>query len=91
MNRTPSNKAATLSADMLAAAAAEGVQRALAARASMAELTPEQAQQVSGAAVAVPTATSIGSIKLRPPIIYGLWYPIDPKTLGSEVLIQQQF
>jgi hypothetical protein len=89
MTQSIIKKAGTLSADTLAAAAAEGVQRALAARAAVTELTAEQTQQVSGAAVAVPTATTIGSIKLRPPIIYGLWYPIDPKQLGAETL--QQF
>jgi hypothetical protein len=80
--------AGRISADMLAAAAAEGVQRALAARASsLTELTADQTQQVTGAATAVPVAVS--SLKLRPPIIYGLWYPIDQKTLGS--LNTQQF
>lgn len=82
MSRTTSKEAGRISADALATAAAQGVQRALAARASMTELTPEQTEQVSGALTA-PTLTPVGSFKLRPPIIYGLWYPIDPKTLGT--------
>ncbi len=86
MSQDPCKKAGTLNADTLAAAAAEGVQRALAARAGMTTLTPEQAQQVSGAAIAQPTTAT--SIKLRPPIIYGLWQPIDQKEL---VLNVQQF
>lgn len=80
MSKHLPKEAGRLTADALAAAAAQGVQRALAARASMTELTPEQAQQVSGALTAVST---LSPTKLRPPIIYGLWNPIDPATLGS--------
>lgn len=90
MTKPLNQEAGRISADALATAAAQGVQRALAARASMTELTPEQASQVSGALTA-PTLTPIGSFKLRQPIIYGLWYPIDPKTLGAETLNVQQF
>lgn len=76
-----SKPAARITADTLAEAAAQGVQRALAARATPTELTPEQTQQVSGAAIA--PYTPITSIKLRQPIIYGLYYPLDPKQLES--------
>jgi hypothetical protein len=88
MTKPLSQEAGRISADTLAIAAAQGVERALAARATMTELTSEQTQQVSGALVASPV---VGSVKLRPPIIYGLWYPIDPKTLGAETLNTQQF
>ena len=82
MTKPIRNQAGRVSADTLALAAKEGVQRALAARAHMTELTPEQTSQVSGALVAVPTTISPKLI-LRPPIIYGLWQPIDIKTLSG--------
>lgn len=85
MTKPLPKEAGRISADTLAAAAAQGVQRALAAR--MTELSPEQTEQVSGAALAAPT--TISSVKLRPPIIYGLWYPIDP--VSVKTLDTQQF
>lgn len=82
MSKSIHKEAGRLTADALAMAAAQGVERALAARAAMTELTPEQAEQVSGAALAAPTA-ALRPTKLCPPIIYGLWYPVDPKQLDS--------
>jgi hypothetical protein len=85
MTTSTLKEAGRITADTLALAAKEGVQRALAARSSMTELTPEQTQQVSGAisaGIVSPTPT----LTLRPPIIYGLYYPINPTTLGAQTL-----
>lgn len=82
MSQSITKEAGRLTADALAAAAAQGVERALAARATMTELTPEQAGQVSGALAAAPAVLT--PTKLRPPIIYGLWYPVDPKQLDIQ-------
>ncbi|MFT3858644.1 MAG: hypothetical protein QM742_14475 [Aquabacterium sp.] len=78
MSQHTDKLAGRIDADTLAQAAAQGVQRALAAR-GLTELTPEQTREVSGAALASPTS----SLLIKQPIIYGLWQPIDTKTLGS--------
>lgn len=79
-------EAGRVTAESLALAAQEGVARALAARrATLTELTPEQTQEVSGAAT-VATIKPIKEITygkiVCPPIIYGLMAP-DPKQLEA--------
>ncbi len=80
-------EAGRVTAESLALAAKEGVARALAARHAMTELTPEQTQEVSGAAIAAtatikpPKEIIYGKI-VRPPIIYGLMAP-DSKQLEA--------
>ena len=78
-------EAGRITADTLALAAKEGVQRALAARANMTELTPKQTQQVSGA-ISAGVVSPAPTLILRPPIIYGLYYPLNPITLGAQTL-----
>ena len=85
MTTSTLKEAGRITADTLALAAKEGVQRALAARSSMTELTPEQTQQVGGA-LSAGVASLSPTLILRPPIIYGLYYPFNPTTLGAQTL-----
>lgn len=88
MSKPTKAEAGRLSADTLTQAVQEGVERALAARRAMTELTPAQTQAVSGAAAIAPVQPPkeiiYGKI-IRPPIIYGLIAP-DPKTLEAAIL-----
>lgn len=88
-NPTPA-QAARLTADDLADAVQQGVARALAARrngsSTLTELTPGQAQAVSGGLTAAQV-TLKPIVKLPcPPIIYGMIYPLDPKVLDAQSL-----
>jgi hypothetical protein len=68
MDQTKQDKAKRISAQDLAQAARAGVERALAARQGMTELTAEQVQQVSGAAAAARAIKPVvvGRIALPP-------------------------
>ncbi|MGE3917325.1 MAG: hypothetical protein AB7F78_16665 [Hyphomicrobiaceae bacterium] len=57
-----------ISVDEIEAIARQGVSRAMAARGGITELTAEQEEAVSGAAL----ASSVSSLRLLPPIIFGL-------------------
>jgi hypothetical protein len=90
-DRSNTGKARRITAQDLAEAARQGVERALAARQSaFVELTPEQIEQVSGGATAatkptVPTVPPIQGLIIKPPIhgviikppVFGL--VIDPQ------------
>ena len=52
MSKLMQHKAARISAADIQTIAGRGVERALAARCAVAELTPEESQQVGGAAIA---------------------------------------
>lgn len=75
------HKAGRIGALDLAAAARQGVERALAARQAMTELTPEETMQVSGAATAAAKAIIkeppvIGLVAVKEPTIAGFRPPI---------------
>ena len=82
-NKEPDNsirKAVSIDCDGLAAMAAQGVERALAARQSLVELNTEELEAVNGG-IAVATMNFRFDIqKLRyPPIVAGgIFGPVDP-------------
>lgn len=83
MEQSKPKGAKRIGAQDLAQAARLGVERALAARQALTELTPEQTQQVSGAAATLGVARPpimgvvvrppiMGLVILKPPVVIGL-------------------
>lgn len=68
--------------------ARQGVERALAARRGPTELTPAQAQAVSGAGLGVPVITTQPTLKFDRVLINGRWSPEELFNVGA---LQQQF
>jgi hypothetical protein len=78
MSTTPKTKAASIGADAIESIARAGVERALAARGTVTELSSEQVDAVSGGAAL--------SLVLKGPIIYGgPWLPRMPVDIGLPV------
>jgi hypothetical protein len=75
MNTPSQAKPACITSLDIESVAREGVERALAARQAMAELSPEEAQAVGGGAL---------SLKLAYPIIAGgIRVPVDSMNIGG--------
>lgn len=78
MSTTSKVKAACITADAIESIARAGVERALAAREAISELSPEQVDTVSGGAAL--------SLLLKGPIIYGgPWLPRMPIDIGMPI------
>ena len=84
MNEPIKTTASRVSAADLEPIAREAVKRALAARKVMAELSPEQAHDVSGGAVFAAQYAFSLSRYARPPLINGKWpEPYQQLDLGQ--------
>jgi hypothetical protein len=74
------DKAKRISAQDLAQAARTGVERALAARQGMTELTAEQVEQVSGAGTKCVKLPPVMGVIIQPPVTVGV--VVKPPIMG---------